>query len=74
MNNNSPITELLIESFDQLLDNKYINLKYNTLIQLSILFIMFSFYNFNKKDYKKAGVFFYHHFTYFINLIKKLLI
>ena len=42
MNNNSPVTELLIESFDQLLDNKHINLKYNTLIQLSILFILFS--------------------------------
>ena len=32
MNNNSPVTELLIESFDQLLDNKYINLKYNQMV------------------------------------------
>ena len=40
MNNNSPVTELLIESFDQLLDNKHISLKYNTLIQLSILFMI----------------------------------
>ena len=71
MNNNSPVTELLIESFDQLLDNKHISLKYNTLIQLSILFILFSFYNFNKKDYKKAGVFYLSSFYLFYKFNKK---
>jgi len=71
MNNNSPITKLLVESFDQILDNKYINLKYNTLIQLSILFILFSFYNFNKKDYKKAGIFYLSSFYLYYKFNKK---
>lgn len=71
MNNNSPITELLVETFDQLLDNKYINLKYNTLIQLSILFILFSFYNFNKKDYKKACIFYLSSFYLYYKFNKK---